>query len=181
MLNFYEIIEIIITKRQGKTAFFTYFFLTVISFSLFSQDTEQQPQKISFFELNEWANSHPTPHNIQIRGFLYETPNHTLILAAEPNLKCCCIGNIAKQNKQIVVLGEIGQQHDRRNAMTLAGTLNINPHNDIIFTLENAVVVNDADKNATQVMIMMGIVCGIILMVLVILKINKFKANSVFF
>lgn len=38
---------------------------------------------------------------IKIRGFLYENPQGGWILAAEPNLKSCCIGN--KMDKQIFI------------------------------------------------------------------------------
>lgn len=38
---------------------------------------------------------------VKIRGFLYEKPDKTLILAPQPNLKSCCLG----RKEQIVVEG----------------------------------------------------------------------------
>lgn len=77
------------------------FFLLSISAPIFCVT------EISFLDLNSKIASEVDNQEIKIRGFLYQQENGLLILAAEPNLKSCCVGNINKKDRQIIVEGSI--------------------------------------------------------------------------
>lgn len=59
---------------------------------------------------------------ISIRGFLYQTADDRWILAAEPNLKSCCIGTEHKSRPQIQILGDFTKEHLDR-VLTLQGLM----------------------------------------------------------
>lgn len=85
--------------------------------------------QISFSDLGEkWADQ-----KIEIRGFLYRMEEGQLILAAEPNLKSCCVGTAKNRNKQITIKSD--DLVPRSTVVELQGTLIMR---DGYFLLDNA-------------------------------------------
>ena len=113
---------------------------------------EEQPLLISFFDLDDTVFSND--QLITIRGFLYESPESQLILAAEPNLKTCCVGSASKRQKQLLVTGDIAPALTRSSAVTLQGNLVIALEDNFPFRLENSLIVPQKD----QYYLMLGLV-----------------------
>lgn len=94
-------------------------FLLCLIAPLFSEE----PLLLSFQELQ---NGNLSPNNnqlIEIRGFLYQDPTSSRwILAAEPNLRTCCIGSRAKANSQIVLPDDFSTTPSHA-AVTIRGVL----------------------------------------------------------
>ncbi|MBA2367625.1 MAG: hypothetical protein H0V82_01200 [Candidatus Protochlamydia sp.] len=63
---------------------------------------------------------------VEIRGFLYETPSGEVILAASPQLKSCCIGSPDKISRQIVLKGK-WESVPLKRAVTVHGRLAAEP------------------------------------------------------
>lgn len=92
--------------------------------------SEEIPLKtIDFFQLDAMLlETKSIPQKVAIKGFLYKSDSHDIILAAEPNLKSCCIGNSTKRNRQIIVIGDIPPSFlSQRKPVTLVGVLTIDP------------------------------------------------------
>lgn len=56
-------------------------------------------ESLSIRDLNEGL----ADKQVEIRGFLYRTADHQLVLAGEPNLKSCCVGSEKNQAKQLFI------------------------------------------------------------------------------
>lgn len=79
-------------------------------------------KEIAFFQLEGFTPEQGIVY--EIRGFLYKTEKQQYILAAEPNLKSCCVGSASKRNKQILVSGTIDPQlFNSDRPITLKGLL----------------------------------------------------------
>jgi hypothetical protein len=63
---------------------------------------------------------------VQIRGFLYRTPQGNLILAAQPDLKSCCVGTGSKVKQQVIVQGAI-DPIIQQSVVNLQGIFKIDP------------------------------------------------------
>lgn len=121
-------------------------FILLISLISFLQPLYSQDQSISinFFNLGEVAQ-----HNgqlVTIRGFLYESPEASMVLAAEPNLKSCCVGSASKREKQLLVVGDLDSTDGGGNAVTLQGNLVVAMGDKFPLRLENARVVPQKDQ-----------------------------------
>jgi hypothetical protein len=72
---------------------------------------------------------------VTVRGFWYPLNEHEGILAAQPNLRSCCVGSSDKIYKQIVVK-DAPCQFPPNQIVTLQGLFQINPgydeHNNLI-------------------------------------------------
>ncbi len=81
---------------------------------------------------------------ISIKGFLYKNNNENWILAAEPNLKSCCVGSQLKQNSQIIIYGDLPTIPSSR-ATLIQGKLHI-AFNDskYFYTIKEASVQNSS-------------------------------------
>ncbi len=77
-----------------KLIIFSFFFL---SFTTSSQITFEELQSENYFFVPEQP--------VQIKGFIYQSPENTFILASQPNLKSCCIGNSHQVAQQIFLKG----------------------------------------------------------------------------
>lgn len=66
---------------------------------------------------------------VTVRGFWYPLNEHEGILAAQPNLKSCCIGSSDKIYKQIIVKNA-PSQFPLNQIVTLHGVFEINPGYD---------------------------------------------------
>lgn len=72
--------------------------------------------------------SETVQQEVIVRGFLYQNARGDWILAAEPNLKTCCVGSPEKMESQIFVAGDVSQQVGQPKAgrvYTLQGTFEI--------------------------------------------------------
>lgn len=78
---------------------------------------------LGFNDLASPNNDHISFHNrqVKIRGFLYHTQEKGWILASEPNLKSCCLGNPEKINQQIFV-SETSALRQSNHAVIIEGT-----------------------------------------------------------
>lgn len=63
---------------------------------------------------------------VQIRGFLYQKEDGSWILAAEPNLRTCCVGAPGKAKGQIALADDFSATPTKR-VVTLQGSLIISP------------------------------------------------------
>ncbi|WP_075882550.1 hypothetical protein [Candidatus Protochlamydia sp. W-9] len=77
-----------------KLIIFSFFFL---SFTTSSQITFEELQSENYFFIPE--------QSVQIKGFIYQSPWNTFILASQPNLKSCCIDNSHQAAQQIFLKG----------------------------------------------------------------------------
>jgi hypothetical protein len=76
---------------------------------------------ITFEQLRDYSGTQP----IQIRGFLYPTSFQTIVLAPQPDLKSCCIGNFLSDQQQITLKGIQDISHSQ--ATLVQGILKIEP------------------------------------------------------
>ncbi|HEV8052160.1 MAG TPA: hypothetical protein VGP47_06680 [Parachlamydiaceae bacterium] len=142
--------------------------LLIISiFSLQPLLAEEQVTPINFFNLEDIDQSHKMKKGgidngqlITIRGFLYKSPESKVILAAEPDLKSCCVGSTSQRQRQLLVTGDIDHAMNASTAVTLQGNLIVAMRDEFPFKLENSVVV----AQDTQCYVMLGLVgLGLIL------------------
>ncbi len=121
----------------------------------------EPPDMLSFQQLmnlpeeqaKNLAERHPQP--VRIRGFLYQAADGRLILAAEPNLKSCCVAAAAMQQRQILVTGTVDIPHPNNYAVLLEGHFivdNIAAHNPR-YRLENATLVAEDDGASGLILI----------------------------
>lgn len=80
-------------------------------------------EALSFNDLILHDTSQSSYHHreVKIRGFLYYTQEKGWILAPEPNLKSCCLGNLEKINQQIFV-SEMPTLKQSNQAVVVEGT-----------------------------------------------------------
>lgn len=127
MLKFYKIISRVFNKLQGKTVLST---LTLFSFLCVGHVHSQEPETVAFFHLESFIAGHPLPQSIKIRGFLHKTSDHRWVLAAEPNLKSCCVGSHANRSRQLLISGCVEVSQDCRFPVTVQGILKMDPEGD---------------------------------------------------
>ena len=139
-----------------------YFFITSF-FCFFPVFGEQEAIEFSFLELSS-GDLDPVRNGqvIEIRGFLYETVDSQVILAAEPNLKSCCVGSDSKKQKQMLVSGNIFSALDDRSAVTLRGNLDIRQGDKFPYQLSNAIVV-EANYQSFEMLAFFGVFVFLIL------------------
>ncbi len=118
-------------------------FLLLLFFIVsFSEGFSEMVRPITFDELPSLTSF----EIIEIRGFLYQTPKGEWILAAEPNLKSCCLGSHEKKARQIILIGQFDRTAINR-VITVQGRLVANEalHGVPIlpFSLEEAHVLKD--------------------------------------
>lgn len=130
--------------------------ILIANFQLLYSEEQKQTTPLTFFNLKDAANL--DGQLITIRGFLYESSESQMILAAEPNLKTCCVGSTSQQQRQLLVTGDINLVN---SAITLKGNLVVSLGDDFPFRLENAVIMPQNDQSYW---ILGGIVVGLILL-----------------
>ena len=86
---------------------------------------------------------------ITIRGFLYRTDD-SWILAAQPNLRSCCVGQGAAAKNQISVVGFTSDIDNRVSAVELKGTFKIDDRGR--YLLENGSIVQDENHQYRNVL-----------------------------
>lgn len=123
---------------------FFIFLLLINSCYAIDQDTSHYPISISFQQLILSSDSLPEKldqKEIIIRGFLYKTQEQ-LILAAEPNLKSCCLTNPAVVKTKLIVIGIPFETANEISAVTLKGIFKINSQGH--YALENTIIVENS-------------------------------------
>lgn len=128
--------------------------------------TSEATEEISFRLLEGWPNSAGqvsqkvgkfSHQKVRIRGFIFKSDSGEWILAAEPNLKSCCVGSRERANQQIVILGEVGEIGMSGQVIDVEGTLVIDPIKDSdgrwrrIYTLNEAVVIQEVSRDSPLV------------------------------
>lgn len=119
----------------------SHLFLICLIFN-FSFLLAEEPVIFDFFKLEALHQPQAIPpKTIQIKGFLYQNADSQWILAAQPNLKSCCVGNSSKRYQQLLISGSIAQESPSY-AITLQGDLYLDPLSPFPNRLENASIVN---------------------------------------
>lgn len=101
-------------------------------------------QRLTFEDLSK-----NVQEEIEIRGFLYETPSNEVILAQNPHLKSCCVGSPDKISQQIVLRGK-WESVPLQRAVTVNGLLIADPKYNArdelvqLYVLEHPVIVQSS-------------------------------------
>jgi hypothetical protein len=129
-----------------------FIYVLLIAFSTSTcrgEDTQVETYALTFADMQQgiayWQeHGHLSPslaaaigNQVTIRGFIYTSSAGQKILAAEPNLKSCCISSASKAKAQIALL-DMPEDTSSTHATTLVGTLQFAAHNDHPFALEGA-------------------------------------------
>ncbi len=78
-------------------------YLLIIFFSLFINICSAT-ETLSLLNLSDQYNG----MEVEVRGFYYEKEDGIGVLAAQPNLKSCCVGTKEKKEQQLVVSPRLG-------------------------------------------------------------------------
>lgn len=95
---------------------------------------------------------------VKIRGFLYSVQEGKWVLAAEPNLKSCCIGSSNKIAQQLIVSGEFPKVSGY-SATYVQGEFHFNSKADTsgkfieLFTLTNSFLIEEQSFIAFYLML----------------------------
>lgn len=87
---------------------------------------------------------------VSIRGFVYRTQDGKVVLAAEPNLKSCCVANRGTIARQVILegsnlpLSNDGRVKEVQGRFAIEPLKNINGDWEKIFVLYDAMII---DKN----------------------------------
>lgn len=111
--------------------FFTFFLTSLIS--LLSTLEANSPQPLTFLNLGDADFQSLQGKRVEIRGFLYKNGRDEWILAAEPNLKTCCMGSKEKRDRQLLIIDQIDDLPTPLplTAITLQGDLIIGANSDL--------------------------------------------------
>lgn len=84
---------------------------------------------------------------VKIRGFLYQMPEGQWLLAAQPNLRSCCVGSELKRDSQIFLEGNVALA-ETKSTILVKGTLYREPNEGqhIIYKMRNTVI---EDENSS--------------------------------
>lgn len=83
---------------------------------------------------------------ISIRGFLYKTADQQWILAADPDLKSCCVGAKNKARRQIYLEGELALPQQPVLAITLQGRFHYQREGPPYYWLSEVAIVSKSDS-----------------------------------
>lgn len=109
--------------------------------------------------------------DVQIRGFLYQREDGTLILSSEPNLKTCCLGSKDKISQQVIVESQIAYVPSSRS-VTMQGYFSISPKWERdgtmtqLYKLEKAIVIPNSWPISSIVFIGIIVFAGLLIWVL---------------
>lgn len=78
--------------------------------------------------------------NMTLRGFIYQTEEGRSILATEPHLKSCCIGNPSLSKPQVELIGHL-PNHSSNRAETVQGRLIVTPASATAFQLHDVTLI----------------------------------------
>ena len=130
----------------------------------------ESPTMLNFYQLLNLSEeqafelAHVDQQQVRIRGFLYKADDGRLILAAEPNLKSCCVASTTTINRQIIVSTDADLSPKQNVAVLMEGKFIVEKGRESSrYRLENAVVVvEDRSLNGLFGMGALLIVGGII-------------------
>lgn len=99
----------------------------------------------------QWESTRELPHSfsnqyVVLRGFLYKNEKNW-VLAGEPNLKSCCIGNNSKKGGQLAVFGTLPQD-PLLNVVKIKGQLHVSENSDFFYTLYDAAILENVSNSA---------------------------------
>lgn len=100
-----------------------------LSFLLLNELSSSALAELSSEQLPDVLKKYQHQH-ISIRGFIYQTPEGKHILAAEPNLKSCCVASQEMITRQIQLFGNSIPFSSDGLAKTLEGQFEIEPVKD---------------------------------------------------
>lgn len=90
---------------------------------------------------------------IAIRGFLYQTADKQWILAADPDLKSCCVGASDKARRQIYLEGKLKVPQQTTQAITLQGRFRSSLEGPPYYWLSDVAIVNESPSWGTYTFI----------------------------
>lgn len=141
-----------------STAASRWLMLCCMILPLHAEDLSPTAIKLTFIDLAEghrqWEKEKQLPPTLKealggtvcIRGFLYRKEPELWVLAAEPNLKSCCIRAETQRFQQIHLIGD-ASKIDTSRAVTLQGTLSLSSDTPFAFLLSDFSI-HHSDKNA---------------------------------
>lgn len=99
------------------------------------------------------------PREVTLRGFLYRTQAGDLVLAAEPNLKSCCVGAQHQVKRQIIVEGNMDDPKAGQ-VYVLQGILTVDPITSSYLLRESYQIQSQVDitRYATYISLMVLII-----------------------
>lgn len=130
--------------EANSTSLLTFQRLTEFPASaIYDLSSENIPQELKEFHHQQ----------IRIRGFLYTTKEGRTILAAEPNLRTCCVGSANAISRQIFIQGNSLPSKEFGEAVLLEGKFVIDPLQDKhgnwlhLFILEDASLIVEEKRS----------------------------------
>lgn len=116
------------------------FFLGILPYLSPTYCMAESPLEVSFHQLTHLATQpneakHLDGQVIKIRGFIYETKEGQFILAAQPDLKSCCVGAPNKLQEQLLLEGPLSEI-PKQQFITLEGVFKIEEKQGYLYRLE---------------------------------------------
>lgn len=162
MLLYISLLE----AHQAKNLFFLYGDAKEIQFKQQFDQLIADPTPVSFGQLYSEINSiRESPfrdREVVIRGFIYETDAQHAVLAPQPNLKSCCIGDNSRFLQQIYLTPKVVESSGR--AVTVRGLLRVDEssNNEILgYRLEHVTIVGEEGRSLVPPFLLLaGLIAG---------------------
>lgn len=142
--------------------FFIFFYTTFLFVSFLASEENVRLLTFNFLEKlsSENLKELKKGQKVEIRGFIYETPDGQTILSANPHLKSCCAGSLSKRNQQILIIGDLTNGVNQKSTAFIRGDFFVDLEKPFPFRLENAVIVKENKQLYTFSLLTGGALLG---------------------